>query len=997
MNKEFVRSLQFLMVSFASAFSNLLYIAALSHLTSLPFWFISLTSTEFSMVVNFVLNDRITFRNLDSNRMWYIRLARFQVAAIGGNLLTAGISTFFYNVVALSPVAAQAIAIMLTFFVNFFVHRFWTFKGKDGKTPASDEQRHDSASDLSGAALPYRLRAEVSGVSVVIPVRNESATMRQLLLRLHDAMTSLGIPYEALIIDDHSTDDTVKAAIDVIQEAQLPASVLSKKGKPGKSFSLMEGFDAVRYPVLAMIDGDLELPPESLPGMVRQLARYDVVIGRRLNYDKNNSFRAQLSAAFNKLVMRLFLGIDFETQTGIKVFWKHVYESVKLNPGKWGFDMEFVAKALSEGFRLGEYETPFEKRRTGVTKVNPVTVAAELLTNAVRIKLDILQTAKANATLKLRAVHAPSGPSPILGMNSAIPPILDWLAPVAALLLFLRVVMGPAFFSSKWFFGLPGDTNQYMWFIGWTWHAIDQRRPLLVTSAFNYPHPITIMDYTSVPTLGLLFGWLYSIAGVVFTFNLINVVNYALILVFGKLILRALGVGRLMSSVGALLFCLMPYLTAQQVEHLNLTFISPLFMVSYALIKIVQSEKRPGLVIGALTGLALTLAFYTFIETTMTLMICVAMIYGFSLVFAFKATYQLTLRALNIRFLLGAIAPLLLIIPGVLNFLQGAGPASSLTDYIVFAMIHSNNLLSLVIPSALFLAHNQETINITSYFRGNPTEWDAYLSFPFIILIAVFVIRQWSKPSTRILSLTGLSMLVMSLGPWLYIGSAKTRVPLPWRVLIYLPILRQAAPSRLGLYALSLAIILVVRGIDELMTQARARMRSLKLNVGMASSLAALALVAFLWLPSIPSPTATIPKAAGILQTDAVVSRYINREPTLVLYNQYKSYTVPFGFSVVMGVLADTNNYDLVTSNIYGHGMQQTPSYQINEALLHDTDGAQTVTALRRYLPRMGVSKVMFVSTNDQPITPQMLQEISTYLGAPIYNNQGLVVVWNAP
>lgn len=398
-NQEVVRSLQFLSVSFASAFSNLLYIAVLSHLTTLPFWLISLSSTEFSMVVNFVLNDRITFRDLDSNRAWYVRLARFQVAALGGNLLTAGISTFMHEVVSLTAIYAQVVAILLTFFFNFLVHRFWTFRGN--AAPSGGAQ--GAALSGAGGAVGELLRPRITGVSVIIPVRNERATMQPLLLRLHRAMTSQGLPYEALIIDDRSPDGTASVAAAVIEQYHLPGRVQVKRGKPGKSYSLMEGFDQARYPVLAMIDGDLELPPEAIPEMVKKLSRYDVVVGKRLNYSKNNSLRGQLSAAYNRLILRLFLGINIEVQTGVKVFWRLVYESMELNPGQWGFDMEFIAKALADGFRIGDYDVLFQKRQTGESKVNPIAVAGELLNSAIKIKLDILQAAKAQATLKVRA------------------------------------------------------------------------------------------------------------------------------------------------------------------------------------------------------------------------------------------------------------------------------------------------------------------------------------------------------------------------------------------------------------------------------------------------------------------------------------------------------------------------------------------------------------------------------------------------------------------
>ncbi|MGO8946418.1 MAG: glycosyltransferase [Ktedonobacterales bacterium] len=400
--QEFVRSLQFLSVSFVSAVSNLLYIVALTHVSTLPFWFVSLTSTEFSMVVNFILNDRITFRNLESNRVWYVRLGRFQVAAIGGNLLTVIVSTFMHGALSLSPVYSQAIAIMLTFFVNFFVHRFWTFKGKSVTQGFPATSLVTEGSEL--LTEPRSRRTRVSGVSIIVPVRNEGSTMRPLLMRLHQAMSSAGLPYEVLIVDDRSEDGTAKVAAAVIEEQHLPARVLIKQGKLGKSFSLMQGFAEAHYPVLAMIDGDLELPPEALPAMVKELARYDVVVGKRVGYSKNNSLRSQLSSIFNGFILRLFLGIDFEVQTGIKVFWRYVYESMDLTPGQWGFDMEFVAKVIAYGFRIGEFEVPFQKRQTGHSKVNPLAVAVELLSSALRIKFAILQDVKANATLKVRSV-----------------------------------------------------------------------------------------------------------------------------------------------------------------------------------------------------------------------------------------------------------------------------------------------------------------------------------------------------------------------------------------------------------------------------------------------------------------------------------------------------------------------------------------------------------------------------------------------------------------
>ncbi len=581
-------------------------------------------------------------------------------------------------------------------------------------------------------------------------------------------------------------------------------------------------------------------------------------------------------------------------------------------------------------------------------------------------------------------------------INSALPAVLEWLVPLAPLYLFLHGVMGPAFFSSTRFFGGSGDSGLYMWFIGWIWRAIAKGQSPFVIDAFNYPHAINIMDYTSVPTIGLLFGWLYPIAGAVFTFNLIIVMNYVLIFIFGKLTLRELNIGSLMSGIGGLMFCLLPYLTVQEMGHLNLAFIAPHFAVGYCIVRAIKSERRPGWVLGLLTGLALALTFYTSLETFLTLTLCVAIIFVYAWLCARALTVRLTLRLMNVRFLPGVVTPLFLVIPGLFNFIQGQGAHP--IDFANAAGFYSNDLLSLIAPSSLYLAHNAETTMLTARFSGNATEWNGYLSIPLIILAIVYAFRRWGKPSARILSLSALSMITLSLGPFLQIAGVRMYVPLPWILILifHAPFLHNAMPARLGLYAQYLALMLVIMGVDEYVKQARARSQPIWRNAGIGINLAALALVAVLWLPLIPSLSTPTPQAASILQTDEVVPRYIAHERTLVLYGR------DYSFGEVMGILADSNSYGLVTSNVqvssnsYGYSTED-PAYKAVEAFIHDTDGKQTVLAFGHYLPELGAGKVMFVSVDNQPLNPARLNEISRYLGAPVYDGQGLVVVWDVP
>ncbi len=86
------------------------------------------------------------------------------------------------------------------------------------------------------------------------------------------------------------------------------------------------------------------------------------------------------------------------------------------------------------------------------------------------------------------------------------------------------------------------------------------------------------------------------------------------------------------------------------------------------------------------------------------------------------------------RFLLATVAPLLLLIPGVLNFVQGEG-SQSLNFIMYSSFVYSNDLLSPVVPSHVYLAHTAATTALTSHFTGNIFEWDGYLSIPFIACV----------------------------------------------------------------------------------------------------------------------------------------------------------------------------------------------------------------------------------------------------------------------
>lgn len=92
----------------------------------------SALATEISLLYNFALNDRFTFRALvDQRRRWWQRCLRFHIPASVGFVMTLALSSLFFTLTTKIPyhsILAQALAILIVTVVNFMMHRFWTYR-----------------------------------------------------------------------------------------------------------------------------------------------------------------------------------------------------------------------------------------------------------------------------------------------------------------------------------------------------------------------------------------------------------------------------------------------------------------------------------------------------------------------------------------------------------------------------------------------------------------------------------------------------------------------------------------------------------------------------------------------------------------------------------------------------------------------------------------------------------------------------------------------------
>lgn len=118
--------------------------------------------------------------------------------------------------------------------------------------------------------------------SLVIPIFNEDNLIDELVSRTIEAIKSFTNDYEVIFVDDGSTDQSLLKILSY-REKNNKIKLLSLSRNFGHQAAYTAGLEYSRGEIVAMMDGDLQDPPELLAEMYRKITRedFDIVSGKK--------------------------------------------------------------------------------------------------------------------------------------------------------------------------------------------------------------------------------------------------------------------------------------------------------------------------------------------------------------------------------------------------------------------------------------------------------------------------------------------------------------------------------------------------------------------------------------------------------------------------------------------------------------------------------------------------------------------------------------------
>ncbi|MGO9594057.1 MAG: glycosyltransferase [Steroidobacteraceae bacterium] len=212
-------------------------------------------------------------------------------------------------------------------------------------------------------------------LSLVLPTYNESKNIREMISRLtHILDDAFPGDYEIIVVDDNSPDRTWEFAQSLTSEyPQL--RVMRRHLERGLSTAVIRGWQASRGELLAVIDADLQHPPEVTVGLASEMVRgADIAVASRhvegggvSDWSILRRILSRAAQVLGLLILPGVVGKVSDPMSGFFMLRRTAIQGIELNP----LGYKILIEVLGRGrFRwIGEVPYVFQERIRGESKV----------------------------------------------------------------------------------------------------------------------------------------------------------------------------------------------------------------------------------------------------------------------------------------------------------------------------------------------------------------------------------------------------------------------------------------------------------------------------------------------------------------------------------------------------------------------------------------------------------------------------------------------------
>ena len=216
-------------------------------------------------------------------------------------------------------------------------------------------------------------------LSVVLPAYNEELMVGKTCRVLAQVLTEAQIPYELVVVNDGSSDRTWKEIQKAGERDANVTGVLFSRNF-GKEAAIFAGLAQAGGDVVAVMDCDLQHPPQTLIEMYRLWQDgYEVIEGVKSDRGKEGFLHKECAGFFYDIMSKA-TKVNMKDASDFKMLDRKAVDSILSMPER---NMFFRATSSWVGFKTTSVRFEVQEREAGVSKWSPWTLVKYAFTNIV--------------------------------------------------------------------------------------------------------------------------------------------------------------------------------------------------------------------------------------------------------------------------------------------------------------------------------------------------------------------------------------------------------------------------------------------------------------------------------------------------------------------------------------------------------------------------------------------------------------------------------------
>lgn len=210
-------------------------------------------------------------------------------------------------------------------------------------------------------------------LSIVIPAHNEEGSIEPTIVALAETLATERVPYEIVVIDDHSTDRTRDVLAEIAERYPAVRCVQNRR-RNGFGNAIHTGLENFTGDAVCIVMADASDDPKDVVAFYRKMNEgYDCVFGTRfarssvvVNYP---ALKLWINRAANFFIALLF-GVPYtDTTNAFKLFRREVITGVSpILSHHFNITVELPLKAIVRGYSYAVLPNNWYNRKSGVSK-----------------------------------------------------------------------------------------------------------------------------------------------------------------------------------------------------------------------------------------------------------------------------------------------------------------------------------------------------------------------------------------------------------------------------------------------------------------------------------------------------------------------------------------------------------------------------------------------------------------------------------------------------